>query len=807
MPEDDYGNYQNLPVDMTAQEAVGPLTAAAPPPASTPVDAAYIANLEEAMRRAYANAASKSFGARGELSSALDRIDPSTDLTYTPAAAQYVKDAGEYLANQTTGYDLSPLNLAASDRGTGAPMPYTGSQLEGFAASGPLENQFYANILPENASEDWDVGNFRFLPDQQYRLVDRDTGKVISSGTGYDAGKTITEAANDLFNQSGNKANFAVEQLSPTGAWNKTAFHDPEINGFTTFLKLALPMVTAGLAGPLGLGGVLGTGGAVTSGIGAALGSAAAGAAAGDSFGDILKSAALSGLGSYAGGELLGKLGASSGVSSGVSPGGAALNLDPNIINVVGNVLPVGSMLGAAGGSLANVVGAQQPDPNLVPGVDPITVTGGQFGTAGGGALGALGSSALAGINTQAVVDAAQQQAQQQAQQEADPDEIVVTGRPSEAILPALTEAQPGAVLPLNAPSLYNPVTDTPPAVEELQKQYANDYPDPNEIIVAGKPGGDLGALGSLVAPTLVSSPGALAETAADLQQQYEADPNAIVVTGAKPTFPVAPVAPNLSTPVAGTQTPAAEGPQKSTLEKIADYLQLGSLGLGLGSTLLGGGGGSGELAKIPGGFGSGSRNPVYSAKLPTPGQGGSFVVGGLGGIGTGGTGAGGIGGVTPPGGDYTKFGMGQQPAGGVTMNDIPQYGGVNPAGFNPQTWEWLGPQSTNARLLDLAALPQRAQGFAARPDQYLKRMAEGGYAVGGPGDGREDKIPAMLSDGEYVIDAETVALLGNGSNKAGAQQLDKFRATIRKHKGRDLARGKFSVNAKRPEAYLSGGR
>ena len=64
-----------------------------------------------------------------------------------------------------------------------------------------------------------------------------------------------------------------------------------------------------------------------------------------------------------------------------------------------------------------------------------------------------------------------------------------------------------------------------------------------------------------------------------------------------------------------------------------------------------------------------------------------------------------------------------------------------------------------------------------------------------------------MLSDGEYVIDAETVALLGDGSSKAGAKRLDELRVNIRKHKGRNLAKGKFSVNAKRPEKYLSGGR
>ena len=64
-----------------------------------------------------------------------------------------------------------------------------------------------------------------------------------------------------------------------------------------------------------------------------------------------------------------------------------------------------------------------------------------------------------------------------------------------------------------------------------------------------------------------------------------------------------------------------------------------------------------------------------------------------------------------------------------------------------------------------------------------------------------------MLSDGEYVIDAETVAMLGNGSTKAGADALDEFRVNIRKHKGRALSKGKFSDNAKKPEQYLKKGR
>jgi hypothetical protein len=85
--------------------------------------------------------------------------------------------------------------------------------------------------------------------------------------------------------------------------------------------------------------------------------------------------------------------------------------------------------------------------------------------------------------------------------------------------------------------------------------------------------------------------------------------------------------------------------------------------------------------------------------------------------------------------------------------------------------------------------------------------LSQAGRYVAGPGTGRSDSIDAKLSDGEYVIDAETVALLGDGSSKAGAKRLDQFRANIRKQKGRALAKGDFSPDAKRPEHYLMGGR
>lgn len=119
--------------------------------------------------------------------------------------------------------------------------------------------------------------------------------------------------------------------------------------------------------------------------------------------------------------------------------------------------------------------------------------------------------------------------------------------------------------------------------------------------------------------------------------------------------------------------------------------------------------------------------------------------------------------------------------------------------------------QEINFMAPSIATSASAPQVMAARGGRI------GGYAKGGAlsqlanlatgaGHGREDLINARLSDGEYVMDAETVALLGNGSTKAGAAALDKMRKELRQQKGKALAKGKFSPNAKSPLAYMKGG-
>jgi hypothetical protein len=271
--------------------------------------------------------------------------------------------------------------------------------------------------------------------------------------------------------------------------------------------------------------------------------------------------------------------------------------------------------------------------------------------------------------------------------------------------------------------------------------------------------GGTLGALtaaqlAQLATPPSIPTdpyvtPTEEAVVSANKLKPFKITPNLSALTAAS-AIPAVTLASSLAPP----EIPAEE---PSALDKYLRYASAGLTGASLLSGLVGGGGagskgGAGTIS------GDGGKMPAnFSDKLPT--------------------------------GDA-----------------IPAYGG-----------------GTNRQLRDLSGVDWKTYGFRPGIDFYEnvptppKAAAKGGsmavkrpaksYAVQGEGDGRSDDIPAVLSDGEYVIDAETVALLGNGSNKAGAAQLDRFRANIRKHKGKELAKGRFSVNAKNPQAYLAGGR
>lgn len=77
-----------------------------------------------------------------------------------------------------------------------------------------------------------------------------------------------------------------------------------------------------------------------------------------------------------------------------------------------------------------------------------------------------------------------------------------------------------------------------------------------------------------------------------------------------------------------------------------------------------------------------------------------------------------------------------------------------------------------------------------------------GGKYVEGKGDGTSDDIAAMLANGEYVFSADVVSALGNGSNKAGAKELDHMVQAIRA-RARSAPPDKLPPDAKSPLEYL----
>jgi hypothetical protein len=102
----------------------------------------------------------------------------------------------------------------------------------------------------------------------------------------------------------------------------------------------------------------------------------------------------------------------------------------------------------------------------------------------------------------------------------------------------------------------------------------------------------------------------------------------------------------------------------------------------------------------------------------------------------------------------------------------------------------------------------EAAAGGIMQADRYNM----GGYASGsvprllkGPGDGMSDNIPASidgrqparLADGEFVIPADVVSGLGNGSTEAGAKHLHKMMTDVRKARTGNPKQGKQIVAQK----------
>jgi hypothetical protein len=170
---------------------------------------------------------------------------------------------------------------------------------------------------------------------------------------------------------------------------------------------------------------------------------------------------------------------------------------------------------------------------------------------------------------------------------------------------------------------------------------------------------------------------------------------------------------------------------------------------------------------------------------------------------------------------DYTLSGLPNIEEQVNPMSQIPQFatgGSSSTPSYDPFAADISGiksslaPGLTKAQLnYILTGLPGnligKAEGGSIR-EHNPEFFSEGGLGsiknryVKGKGDGTSDSIPAMLANGEFVIPADVVSSLGNGSNDAGAVILDEFLKTIRKHKRKADAKN-LPPDSKGPLGYL----
>jgi len=126
-----------------------------------------------------------------------------------------------------------------------------------------------------------------------------------------------------------------------------------------------------------------------------------------------------------------------------------------------------------------------------------------------------------------------------------------------------------------------------------------------------------------------------------------------------------------------------------------------------------------------------------------------------------------------------------------------------------------LAPGVAGAMVPDMTTAEQNTSKYGYDPkrrlnlnrDSGLRLMQEGGYLKTGMGDGMSDNIPssidgeqpAALSENEFVIPADVVSGLGNGSSDAGAEQLYNMMDRVRKARTGNEKQGREIM----PQEYM----
>lgn len=692
-----------------------------------------------------------------------DRRYPAEDI-YTPAVAPVTIEAAP-VAGIGSPFVAAPAE-APSLIETAAPAPAAGAPLTQEQYDAMADRRAQANTLPQGTyiaaptgGRGEDTG-FE-TPGQQsnsfqyrggpVRVVDG-KGNVLFSGEGPEGAVAAARFAQNLSDTKGPDATWDLQEgertINPDGSVGPIRYvsgPSTRAKGMGTLGDLAafvLPIAAAIAAGPLGLAAQV------------AMGAAAGGLGAVMSGNDPLKAALIAG--------------ASAG-----------------IMNVSGANEAISGTLDKIGGAIAGEAieeGAKKAGEKLA---EQIVVTG--LSRAAQGAGSAIGNTLLsegvkAGIGDitgyKTPAEKFVEQPLPEALQPPAPipveDAIVVSGIRTPPAADAVTGI--GGSAAANVIPRFETPADR--FVQEQPAEILTEAPAEDTIVVTGEriptvsdavTGAVAGIGDSILTPDDLS----VLDRVSDMEKEVEEPYEEIVVTGRDTAVPI--VTPDIGigdgsvTETLPELTPDPTLTEKSTLDKIKDAYDIARAGAAVLPLVTGGGGDTITMAPD-------TSKVTFRPSTLRP----TIPVGGIGGAG---------------GYPYTPQTYGRR--GGdqeteylfftkdpVTGQELLQSA---PAPITtPASNEPAGP------AMILPSGNTFAEGGEV-DDDMVKHLVEyhknGGHQgpgqVKGIGSGQDDKIPAWLSDGEYVWSAQDVADLGDGSTDEGVRRLDKMRQMVRRQAGR----------------------
>jgi hypothetical protein len=810
--------YQNASVAATrARPQVGPEPARTPAVMPSTVQAEPVAGIGSP---AAATAAATATGT--QVINANSYSPSNTDLQTMGLS----RDQWNETMAQLSTLDLGGLNFGDT---FGVTNPDATSNFRTFTA--PKSNK--GNPTSTVAKKD---NTFNVIENQPVRLVDMRTGKVVFQGTGYEAAEKSIELAAGLTKAGGNKADWEIQ----TGQFKNPGSGDLQFGGAfktvanekknTSILNQALDIV-----GDAALGFIIG--GPVGAAI--AAGASAAGVNVSDIAYPIIATMALGPLGVPA---TLGATVGAAAFGTAVSSAVQGRSVEETLIRSAITAATAGVMKGTdIGGRISGAIGSTMTDLGMSPQLGNIVNSVSGIGSEAAtreivvnAATNAASAAIASGASVSgAIVDAVKS--------------VVPAYTPSQETLNALNELDTAAAEAATDPSILvkaNPVTNalsgvnpivnteatltpaTTPATEPPPAATVSGYPatpgvgiggivpvevppstvaqdaqaqppaeEPPAATVSGYPATPGAGIGGVV-PINTSVPTVPAEPPpAATVSGYPATPGAGIggVVPINTSVPTVPAEPPPAATVSGYPATPGSGiagvvpigigaptnllpdnffepvPEKTTLEKIKDAATLTNAVTVLVPTIggiVGGGGGGGTLPPDTTGL-TFTPNPL---RPTTPG-----------------TGIGGVGGRYP----YTPTTYGRVGGDQETEYMFFTRNPVTGAPMAPATAPATAPAAPAAAVNPAAALVKKEGGEV--DDDMVKHLVDyhknGGHQgpgqVKGIGSGQEDKIPAYLSDGEYVWSAQDVSDLGDGSNREGVRRLDKMRQMVRSQAGR----------------------